>query len=99
MSFFPCGAERRAVPFSKPQRPFGFRALRGPEVGRCGEGRRPTGEVNTGAAELVEAEGEAVAQDDEIRAGLEAAIGHMDEYLKERASRSKRPLNRNARWS
>lgn len=42
------------------------------------------------AAELVEAEGEAVAEDAEVRAGLEAAIGHIDEYLKERKAPSKK---------
>lgn len=46
------------------------------------------------AEELVEAEGEQAAEDEEVRAGLQAAIGHIDEYLKERSGGAKRPLSR-----
>jgi tetratricopeptide (TPR) repeat protein len=46
------------------------------------------------AKELVEAEGEAAAEDAEVRQGLQAAIGHIDDYLKERSSGPKRPARR-----
>jgi len=42
------------------------------------------------AAELVEAEGEADAEDAEVRQGLKTAIEHIDEYLKERKVGPKR---------
>ncbi len=58
------------------------------------DGERAMEYLKDYAKELVEAEGEAAAEDAEVRQGLQAAIGHIDDYLKERTASPKRKSDR-----